>query len=129
MHGRPCGIGTNPLCITCKPWVLNRRLCALRLWWLYQSHFPWQVLASLVDSRGAISVPGFYDDVRGGMLDAALARLEATAEFDLASYQAALGIPSFTKDTSKRCARGRLHHGCLVVLCLRCECHLTLLLA
>ena len=56
-----------------------------------------------MDSRGAISVPGFYDDVRGGMLDAALARLEATAEFDLASYQAALGIPSFTKDTSKRC--------------------------
>ena len=58
-----------------------------------------------MDSRGAISVPGFYDDVRGGMLDAALARLEATAEFDLASYQAALGIPSFTKDTSKRCLR------------------------
>ena len=26
---------------------------------------------------------GVYDDVRGGMLDAALARLEATAEFDL----------------------------------------------
>jgi hypothetical protein len=66
--------------------------------------YRWQVLASLVDSRGAISVPGFYDDVRGGMLDAALARLEATAEFDLASYQAALGIPSFIKDTSKRCS-------------------------
>ena len=73
--------------------------------------FSWQVLASLVDSRGAISVPGFHDDVRGGMLDAALARLEATAEFDLASYQAALGIPSFTKDTSKRCLQERLHSG------------------
>ncbi len=69
------------------------------------------MLASLVDSRGAISVPGFHDDVRGGMLDAALARLEATAEFDLASYQAALGIPSFTKDTSKRCLQERLHSG------------------
>ena len=73
-----------------------------------------QVLASLVDSRGAISVPGFYDDVRGGMLDAALARLEATAEFDLASYQAALGIPSFTKDASKRSVFVTSSSSCLI---------------
>jgi len=63
-----------------------------------------QVLASLVDSRNNISVPGFYDNVRGGMLDAALARLEASSEFNLNAYQTALGIPSFIKDSSERCA-------------------------
>ena len=62
------------------------------------------MLASLVDSRNNISVPGFYDNVRGGMLDAALARLEASSEFNLNAYQAALGIPSFIKDSSERCA-------------------------
>lgn len=56
-----------------------------------------------MDSRNNISVPGFYDNVRGGMLDVALARLEASSEFSLNAYQAALGIPSFIKDSNKRC--------------------------
>ena len=48
-------------------------------------------------------VPGFYDGVRDGMLDAALARLEASDEFQLDAYRAALGVPSFVQHTSKRC--------------------------
>lgn len=42
-----------------------------------------QLLASLVDSRNSILVPGFYANVRPNMLDAALPRLEASHEFSL----------------------------------------------
>lgn len=49
-------------------------------------------------------MPGFYDGVREGMLDAAVSRLEASDEFQLPAYRDALGVPSFVQHTSKRCA-------------------------
>jgi len=61
-----------------------------------------KVLASLIDSRNNIQVPGFYDGVREGMLDAADSRLEQSSEFQLDGYRAALGVPSFVQHTSKR---------------------------
>jgi hypothetical protein len=48
-------------------------------------------------------VPGFYDGVREGMLDAAVSRLEASDEFQLPAYQDSLGVPSFVSNTSQRC--------------------------
>lgn len=47
-------------------------------------------------------VPGFYDGVREGMLDAAVSRLEASDEFQLPAYQESLGVPSFVSHTSQR---------------------------
>jgi hypothetical protein len=48
-------------------------------------------------------VPGFYDGVREGMLDAAVSRLEASDEFQLPAYQDSLGVPTFVSNTSQRC--------------------------
>ncbi len=42
-----------------------------------------KVLASLVDSRSNIQVPGFYDGVRPNMLRCALQRLQGCQEFTL----------------------------------------------
>lgn len=50
-----------------------------------------------------MQVPGFYDGVREGMLDAAVSRLDASDEFQLPAYQDSLGVPSFVSNTSQRC--------------------------
>lgn len=60
-----------------------------------------KVLASLVDSRNSIQVPGFYDGVRPGMLDAAETRLESSDEFQPSLYRAALGVPSFVHSSRR----------------------------
>ncbi len=61
-----------------------------------------KVLASLIDSRSNVSVPGFYDDVRPNMLTAALQRLQASSEFSLEGYRKALGIKELTAGRSER---------------------------
>lgn len=61
-------------------------------------------------------VPGFYDGVREGMLDAAVSRLEASDEFQLPAYQDSLGVPSFVSNTSQRCGR---QPDCLPSACTR----------
>jgi hypothetical protein len=50
----------------------------------------------------SLQVPGFYDGVREGMLDAAVSRLETSDEFQLPAYQDSLGVPSFVSNTSQR---------------------------
>lgn len=60
-----------------------------------------KVLASLVDSRNNIQVPGFYDGVRSGMLDAAETRLESSDEFQPSMYRAVLGVPSFVHSSRR----------------------------
>lgn len=61
-----------------------------------------KVLASLIDSRSNVSVPGFYGDVRPNMLTAALQRLQASSEFSLEGYRKALGIKELTAGRSER---------------------------
>ena len=61
-----------------------------------------KVLASLVDSRNNVSVPGFYDDVRPNMLAAALQRLQASSEFSLEGYRKALGVKELTGGRSEQ---------------------------
>lgn len=60
-----------------------------------------KILASLVDSRNNVSVPGFYDDVRQDMLEAALQRLQGSEEFSLESYRRALGVAELTAGRSE----------------------------
>ena len=61
-----------------------------------------KVLASLIDSRSNVSVPGFYDGVRPNMLAAALQRLEDCSEFSLDGYKKALGVKELTAGRSER---------------------------
>ena len=49
-----------------------------------------------------LQIPGFYQDVRLNTLAAALQRLDGSEEFNLAGYQAALGIPQLLKANTKR---------------------------
>uniref|UniRef100_A0A1D2A699 Glutamine amidotransferase type-2 domain-containing protein n=1 Tax=Auxenochlorella protothecoides TaxID=3075 RepID=A0A1D2A699_AUXPR len=60
-----------------------------------------KVLASLVDARANILVPGFYDAVRPGMLDAAMRRLPASHEFSLEGYRAQIGVRRLTAGRSE----------------------------
>jgi Cys-Gly metallodipeptidase DUG1 len=59
-----------------------------------------KLLASLVDGRATILVPGFYGGVRPNMLSAALPRLQNCAEFSMEGYQKALGVPELTTGRS-----------------------------
>jgi di- and tripeptidase/Cys-Gly metallodipeptidase DUG1 len=64
-----------------------------------------KVLASLVDGRSAILVPGFCDGARPGMLEAAMARLDGAAgaaEFSLDGYRAALGVARLSAGLTER---------------------------
>lgn len=60
-----------------------------------------KVLASLVDSRSNICVPGFYDDVRPDMLFPAMERLQNSSEFSLDGYRKALGVQELTAGRSE----------------------------
>ena len=59
-----------------------------------------KVLASLVDGRNNILIPGFYCGVRNNMLSAALERLQECKEFSLDGYKKALGVPELTSGRS-----------------------------
>lgn len=59
-----------------------------------------KLLASLVDSRSTVSIPGFYDGIRPNMLAAALDRLRESNEFSLEGYRAALGVRELTAGRS-----------------------------
>lgn len=61
-----------------------------------------KLLASLVDSRNNIMVPGFYEGVRPNTLGAALQRLDNCKEFSLAGYREALGIPKLAPAANMR---------------------------
>ena len=61
-----------------------------------------KLLASLVDSRNSIMVPGFYEGVRPNTLGAALQRLNGCNEFSLAGYREALGIPKLAPAANMR---------------------------
>ena len=69
-----------------------------------------KLLASLVDSRNNIMVPGFYEGVRPNTLGAALQRLNNCNEFSLAGYREALGIPKLAPAANMRSGS----HCCLV---------------
>lgn len=60
-----------------------------------------KVLASLVDSRNNICVPGFYSGVRPNMLSAALQRLRTSSEFSLDGYRTTLGVKELTAGRSE----------------------------
>ena len=62
-----------------------------------------KLLASLVDSRNNIMVPGFYSGVRPNTLGAALQRLDKCHEFSLEGYREALGIPKLASAANMRC--------------------------
>ena len=62
-----------------------------------------KLLASLVDSRNNIMVPGFYSGVRPNTLGAALQRLDKCQEFSLEGYREALGIPKLASAANMRC--------------------------
>ena len=55
-----------------------------------------KVLASLVDSRSNVCVPGFYEDVKENSLDIAMKRLEIANEFSLEGYRNYLGVKELT---------------------------------
>ncbi|KAL3135302.1 hypothetical protein ABBQ32_007500 [Trebouxia sp. C0010 RCD-2024] len=61
-----------------------------------------KLLASLVDSRNNIMVPGFYLGVRPNTLGAALQRLDKCHEFSLEGYREALGIPKLASAANMR---------------------------
>lgn len=61
-----------------------------------------KLLASLVDSRNNIMVPGFYNGVRPNTLGAALQRLDTCHEFSLEGYREALGIPKLASAANMR---------------------------
>ena len=61
-----------------------------------------KLLASLVDSRNNIMVPGFYSGVRPNTLGAALQRLDKCQEFSLEGYREALGIPKLASAANMR---------------------------
>lgn len=61
-----------------------------------------KLLASLVDSRNNIMVPGFYSGVRPNTLGAALQRLDKCREFSLEGYREALGIPKLASAANMR---------------------------
>ena len=61
-----------------------------------------KLLASLVDSRNNIMVPGFYSGVRPNTLGAALQRLDGCHEFSLEGYREALGIPKLASAANMR---------------------------
>ena len=63
-----------------------------------------KLLASLVDSRNNIMVPGFYNGVRPNTLGAALQRLDTCHEFSLEGYREALGIPKLASAANMRLA-------------------------
>jgi len=63
-----------------------------------------KLLASLVDSRNNIMVPGFYSGVRPNTLGAALQRLDGCHEFSLEGYREALGIPKLASAANMRSA-------------------------
>lgn len=63
-----------------------------------------KLLASLVDSRNNIMVPGFYSGVRPNTLGAALQRLDNCHEFSLEGYREALGIPKLASAANMRSA-------------------------
>ena len=63
-----------------------------------------KLLASLVDSRNNIMVPGFYAGVRPNTLGAALQRLDKCHEFSLEGYREALGIPKLASAANMRSA-------------------------
>ena len=63
-----------------------------------------KLLASLVDSRNNITVPGFYSGVRPNTLGAALQRLDGCHEFSLEGYREALGIPKLASAANMRSA-------------------------
>lgn len=73
-----------------------------------------KLLASLVDSRNNIMVPGFYSGVRPNTLGAALQRLDGCHEFSLEGYREALGIPKLASAANMRSA------SCQVKLLLLC---------
>lgn len=60
-----------------------------------------KVLSTLVDSHNNIQVPGFYDNVKPSLLDAAWQSLENSEEFALDHYKDALGVPALTPHRSK----------------------------
>ena len=55
-----------------------------------------KVLASLVDSRSNVCVPGFYEDVKERTLEIAMKRLESSKEFSLDGYREFLGVKELT---------------------------------
>lgn len=72
-----------------------------------------KLLASLVDSRNNIMVPGFYSGVRPNTLGAALQRLDSCHEFSLEGYREALGIPKLASAANMRSA--------ITSFCLHCN--------
>ena len=60
-----------------------------------------KVLASLVDSRSNVCVPGFYKDVKEHTLDLAMSRLKDSKEFSLDGYRKHLGVKELTAGRSE----------------------------
>ena len=60
-----------------------------------------KVLASLVDSRSNVCVPGFYKDVKEHNLDLAMSRLKNSKEFSLEGYMKHLGVRELTAGRSE----------------------------
>lgn len=60
-----------------------------------------KVLASLVDSRSNVCVPGFYKDVKEHTLELAMSRLKNSREFSLDGYRNYLGVRELTAGRSE----------------------------
>lgn len=60
------------------------------------------ILSTLVNSNNSIQVPGFYDNVRDTLLDAAWPHLQSSGEFSAEGYQSSLGVPGLTSHASKK---------------------------